>query len=63
MPDQPDDPIHYDMKIPPEKEPSSQDQDSEKAESDRSAPIPDATKDTHASHSQDKSQAGEQQGK
>jgi hypothetical protein len=62
MPDQPDDPIHYDMKIPPEKDPSSQDQESEKAELDRSAPKPDATKDTQATHSQDKSQSGRQLG-
>jgi hypothetical protein len=35
MPDQPADPIHYDMKIPPEPEQRSEEQDSAKKHGDK----------------------------
>ncbi|HEY1983990.1 MAG TPA: hypothetical protein VGG85_01190 [Terracidiphilus sp.] len=61
MPEQPDDPIHYDMKIPPEPQHADKSDDSAK-ESDHPAPPSDTApsdtaKDTRAVRGHDRPQA------
>ena len=58
MPDQPDDPIHYDMKIPPETEQSKHEGESGKPPADDSDQQSDTAKDANVVRGDDKPQAG-----
>ncbi len=61
MPDQPDDPIHYDMKIPPEPHPSEHEDDSSQPSADNpvsSAGGADRARDVNVPRGDDKPQSG-----
>jgi hypothetical protein len=60
MPDQPEDPLHYDMKIPPEKNPPQPGDDSEDASSDDRARESNSAKAKEDAPSADKTQSGRQ---
>jgi hypothetical protein len=57
MPEQPPDPRHYDMRIPPPSDPSKQRQ-TEKPAADDSEAESNTTKDTHVVRGEDKEQQG-----
>jgi|CZKL01.1.fsa_nt_gi hypothetical protein len=57
MPDQPDDPIHYEMKIPPETKQSKHEHESDKPESGDSIPESETAKDVNVVRGDDKSQS------
>ncbi len=57
MPDQPDDPLDYDMKIPPEGDESKHRNDSEKAESDDSTHASNSSKESDIKGGADESKA------
>ena len=57
MPEQPPDPLHYDMMIPPEPDAEKQ-RAPEKPGSDENQNAPDTAKDTNVVRGDDRSQAG-----
>ena len=60
MPEQPPDPLHYDMKIPPEPDPNKQ-HGPEKPSSDNDEDQASSAKDTNVVRGDDKPQASRQQ--
>jgi hypothetical protein len=56
MPDQPDDPLHYEMKIPPETH-KADDSDSDKPSPDENSVKSDSVKNSNANRGDDKPQA------
>ena len=57
VPDQPDDPIHYDMKIPPETHHSKDEKESSEPPADDSERTSDTAKDTNVVRGDDRPQA------
>jgi hypothetical protein len=51
MPSQPDDPLHYEMKVPPEPQSSKQGEDSAKQKPEHKDPDSDAPRDTDTKES------------
>lgn len=60
MPEQPPDPLHYEMKIPPEPDPNKQ-HGPEKPPSDENEDASQTARDTNVVRGDDKSQAGRQE--
>jgi hypothetical protein len=57
MPDQPDDPLHYEMKIPPEKHKPDDDRDAEDTKRDEKPGNSATAKDAKEVHDHDKTQS------
>ena len=53
MPEQPADPLHYEMKIPPEKHSSKDNEDAEKSDDHDREEKPDVVKDTDVARGDD----------
>ena len=60
MPDQPADPINYEMKIPPEPQNANEDKESEKSTGDDRAPGQGGEQDTNATRNEENGQPGRQ---
>jgi len=63
MPDQPADPRHYDMKIPPEPQHGNKQSESEKSTVDEGAPEPGGEQDATATRNEDSGQPARPSGR
>ena len=63
MPDQPADPRHYEMKIPPEPQHANEEKESEKSTGDKRSSGPGGEQDTNATPSEDNGQPARQSGR